>query len=357
MSVRKPQCPRSMRKNYLWCEGKKANSLAVEEFDYIFVSATTGFCASFLRYHDALQFRGYVSSKAIAWAQLTSLWPDDHSHQRFNQDYGLLFHVIAEFKDMWKLHSRKDKERLLRSIEIDNPLQLASSDWVHFGVVLKLVSELLPLYKNYWTIDKFHARGHGPDCKCSLLNHKRLERRLKEVNTSISWFRGYSSTFSSMNPNVQLFYVLAYARRRNAMEADGGIEHQNPWPAHKQAMKKAAAWKKPASHSYNCKAVAKTHVKKKPAAAARDSVVSGFFNFLHSGRSGYVLLCGFALLVLAGVMMVATFDSREARAAPPGWERFVAATSSNQWVSCAFLLSAASIVLSINYLPRLEGEG
>ena len=88
MSVRKPQCPRSMRKNYLWCEGKKANSLAVEEFDYIFVSATTGFCASFLRYHDALQFRGYVSSKAIAWAQLTSLWPDDHSHQRFNQDYG-----------------------------------------------------------------------------------------------------------------------------------------------------------------------------------------------------------------------------------------------------------------------------
>ena len=26
---------------------------------------------------------------------------------------------------MWKLHSRKDKERLLRSIEIDNPLQLA----------------------------------------------------------------------------------------------------------------------------------------------------------------------------------------------------------------------------------------
>eukprot|EP00434_Breviolum_minutum_P019704 symbB.v1.2.017383.t1/scaffold1357.1/size159079/1 len=93
------------------------------------------------------------------------------------------------------------------------------------------------------------------------------------------------------------------------------------------------------------------------AAAARDSVVSSFFNFLHSGRSGYVLLCGFALLVLAGVMMVATFDSREARAAPPGWERFVAATSSNQWVSCAFLLSAASIVLSVNYLPRLEGEG
>mmetsp|Transcript_678 Transcript_678/g.1968 ORF Transcript_678/g.1968 Transcript_678/m.1968 type:complete len:102 (-) Transcript_678:104-409(-) len=93
------------------------------------------------------------------------------------------------------------------------------------------------------------------------------------------------------------------------------------------------------------------------AAAARDSVVAAFFAFLHSGRSGYVFLCGLALLALAGVMMVATFDSREARAAPPGWEQFVAATGSNQWVSCSFLLSAGAIVLSINYLPRLEGEG
>jgi len=93
------------------------------------------------------------------------------------------------------------------------------------------------------------------------------------------------------------------------------------------------------------------------ASAIRDSLVSSFFAFLHSGRSGYVLLCGFMLMVMAGVMMVATFDSREARAAPPGWEQFVAATGSNQWVSCSFLLSAAAIVLSINYLPRLEGEG
>mmetsp|Transcript_12921 Transcript_12921/g.40617 ORF Transcript_12921/g.40617 Transcript_12921/m.40617 type:complete len:102 (-) Transcript_12921:71-376(-) len=93
------------------------------------------------------------------------------------------------------------------------------------------------------------------------------------------------------------------------------------------------------------------------AIVARDKLVNGFFAFLHSGRSGYVLLCGLALLVLAGVMMVATFDSREARAAPAGWEQFVAATGSNQWVSCSFLLSAGAIVLSINYLPRLEGEG
>eukprot|EP00443_Scrippsiella_acuminata_P060191 CAMPEP_0115506100 /NCGR_PEP_ID=MMETSP0271-20121206/70959_1 /TAXON_ID=71861 /ORGANISM="Scrippsiella trochoidea, Strain CCMP3099" /LENGTH=93 /DNA_ID=CAMNT_0002935495 /DNA_START=30 /DNA_END=308 /DNA_ORIENTATION=+ len=85
------------------------------------------------------------------------------------------------------------------------------------------------------------------------------------------------------------------------------------------------------------------------AKAARDSVVSGIFSFLHSGRSGYVLLSGLLLLAMAGVMVVATFDSREARAAPPGWEQFVAATGSNQWVSCSFLISAGAIVLSINF--------
>ena len=68
-------------------------------------------------------------------------------------------------------------------------------------------------------------------------------------------------------------------------------------------------------------------------------------------------MVGLCCLILAGVMMVATFDSREARAAPPGWPAFVAATGSNQWVSCTFLLSAGSIIMSINYLPRLEGEG
>mmetsp|Transcript_73020 Transcript_73020/g.138071 ORF Transcript_73020/g.138071 Transcript_73020/m.138071 type:complete len:101 (-) Transcript_73020:151-453(-) len=91
-------------------------------------------------------------------------------------------------------------------------------------------------------------------------------------------------------------------------------------------------------------------------AAVRDSLVHGLFSFIHSGRSGYVFVCGICLLVLAGVLMVATFDSREARAAPAGWDRFVAATGSNQWVSCSFLISAGAIVLSINYLPRLEGE-
>eukprot|EP00405_Crypthecodinium_cohnii_P041179 CAMPEP_0206564866 /NCGR_PEP_ID=MMETSP0325_2-20121206/23718_1 /ASSEMBLY_ACC=CAM_ASM_000347 /TAXON_ID=2866 /ORGANISM="Crypthecodinium cohnii, Strain Seligo" /LENGTH=86 /DNA_ID=CAMNT_0054067587 /DNA_START=38 /DNA_END=295 /DNA_ORIENTATION=+ len=78
------------------------------------------------------------------------------------------------------------------------------------------------------------------------------------------------------------------------------------------------------------------------AIAARDALAEGVFSFLHSGRSGYVLICGLILIVLSGVLMMATFDSREARAAPPGWEQFVAATGSNQWVSASFMLSAGA---------------
>jgi hypothetical protein len=54
--------------------------------------------------------------------------------------------------------------------------------------------------------------------------------------------------------------------------------------------------------------------------------------------------------------MGATMTSQEALLAAPGWERFVAGTGTNQFVSGTFLLSAGCIILSINYLPRLEGE-
>jgi len=88
----------------------------------------------------------------------------------------------------------------------------------------------------------------------------------------------------------------------------------------------------------------------------RDKVLTSVYEFFQSGRSAYVFICGIALIILAGVVMLATFDSREARSAPPGWERFVAASGTNQWVSASFLLSSGCIVLSVNYLPRLEGE-
>ncbi len=88
----------------------------------------------------------------------------------------------------------------------------------------------------------------------------------------------------------------------------------------------------------------------------KQSLVKNVFNFFQSGRSAYIFLCGLALIVLGAMVMIATFDSRDALAAPPGWQRFVAATGSNQWVSASFLIAGGCIVLSVNYLPRLEGE-
>ena len=89
----------------------------------------------------------------------------------------------------------------------------------------------------------------------------------------------------------------------------------------------------------------------------KDSILESLLSFFRAGRSAYIFICGLFLLITAGVILISTFESREARAAPPGWETFVAAAGSNQFVSCSFLLSSGCIVLSINYLPRLEGEG
>ena len=121
------------------------------------------------------------------------------------------------------------------------------------------------------------CQGHCDACKCSPLNHPHLAKRVAKVNTSISeqifaWFRGYSVTFNTMNPNVQRFYVLIYARKHNAMQQIGHTEHLNPFSAHKQAMKKAGAWKKPASSKYACLPVKKTHLKRPSAAKWKFSV-------------------------------------------------------------------------------------
>ncbi len=78
--------------------------------------------------------------------------------------------------------------------------------------------------------------------------------------------------------------------------------------------------------------------------------------FFQTGRSAFVLIAGIILLILGVVAMKAAMDSREAVSADPGWARFVAASGTNQWVSGSFLIAGACIVMSINYLPRLEGE-
>ncbi|CAD7939969.1 unnamed protein product [Amoebophrya sp. A25] len=74
------------------------------------------------------------------------------------------------------------------------------------------------------------------------------------------------------------------------------------------------------------------------------------------GRAAYICIMGGFLLLFAGVVLLAAFDSRDARAAPHGWPTFVAVAGSQQWVSYCIMMASATVVLSINYLPKLEGE-
>lgn len=69
-----------------------------------------------------------------------------------------------------------------------------------------------------------------------------------------------------------------------------------------------------------------------------------------------MLVFGLALMGLGVVVLLASLQSREATAAIGGWDKFVAITGTNQWMSASFILSSACIILSVNYLPRLEGE-
>jgi hypothetical protein len=91
-------------------------------------------------------------------------------------------------------------------------------------------------------------------------------------------------------------------------------------------------------------------------AKIRGSTVGAVLTFFRAGRSIYVLLCGLTLISLGALVMYASFTSRDAAAAVGTWDVFVAATGTNQWMSSTFLIASAGIILSINYLPRLEGE-
>ena len=72
--------------NFRLVGGQKMTSMIFSDAKYIFITATTGFDVDFLFYHDALQFRGYLSIRAIAWAQKSFIWPEDHDHARFRLD-------------------------------------------------------------------------------------------------------------------------------------------------------------------------------------------------------------------------------------------------------------------------------
>eukprot|EP00438_Fugacium_kawagutii_P010367 Skav231997 [mRNA] locus=scaffold719:439782:442514:+ [translate_table: standard] len=116
--------------NYVQTGECKANILDPEDAEYIFITTQTGFSKKFLEYHDALQFRGYISMKAIEWAQRNCIWSSDEEQQaRWVKSYAsarLLLVCLKEFSAMWSNLSPAEKLKKLRGIDIENPLSAAS---------------------------------------------------------------------------------------------------------------------------------------------------------------------------------------------------------------------------------------
>ena len=72
----------------------------------------------------------------------------------------------------------------------------------------------------YWSVDRFHAKAHSSSCPCSPVHIRRLDLRLRSVNSSIaeqtfSWFRGYASSFNTKAHDTHIFYVLLHVKVHN----------------------------------------------------------------------------------------------------------------------------------------------
>ena len=121
----------------------------------------------------------------------------------------------------------------------------------------------------YWCVDRFHAKAHGDHCPCSPLLHRRLDRRVRDVNTSIaeqtfSWFRGYAASFNTKNADTHIFYVLLYVKKHNLLVRKDYIRHLNPFSARAKASKSGHVLTRPSSKKYQCR---------RPAASSHSGLV------------------------------------------------------------------------------------
>jgi hypothetical protein len=116
--------------NYMWSGDKKINTVKLSQVEALFVSLHIGFSKSVLEYNEALQYRGFLSAKAICWAAKDALLSYDirphHLHELY-EDARFLFATMQEFESLPQRH--------VYSIEIgkelsENSLQ-AYDKWCH----------------------------------------------------------------------------------------------------------------------------------------------------------------------------------------------------------------------------------
>ena len=110
----------------------------------------------------------------------------------------------------------------------------------------------------YWPVDRFHAKAHSSSCPCSPVHIRRLDLRLRSVNSSIaeqtfSWFRGYASSFNTKAHDTHIFYVLLYVKMHNNLVRQNRLQHLNAFSARSKIAKATRILRKPASKKYSCR--------------------------------------------------------------------------------------------------------
>ena len=127
--------------NYRWENGAKVNTLRLDEAKYVFVTSKKGFTMQYLRYHDALQFKGGLASKAMAWAGKKHLYPELQDEYRVDMSYNaarLLMLAMKEFGDMLIKPSTRKTDKLMQ-VNVDQPITEALlrqySSWWHDNVL------------------------------------------------------------------------------------------------------------------------------------------------------------------------------------------------------------------------------
>lgn len=110
-------CQTTYGYNFKWEKGEekreKVNTLKVSQAKALFVNDKTAFAMDYLIYHEDLQFRGYLSAGAIAWAGSESLFDKTMMHHDFHKLYNDARFLRLAMQEMQVLG-----EKHLKSIKI-----------------------------------------------------------------------------------------------------------------------------------------------------------------------------------------------------------------------------------------------
>ena len=132
-------CRKVHHYNYTVSRGEKINAVRLEEVTALFVNPKIAFKMEFLRYHETLQFRGFLSSKAIDFACHEEMFQSHASVKQWNLRYGdarFLYLMMKEIGDMDLFQGTDYIDGICvgtrhRGDELSTSVMDAYNEWLH----------------------------------------------------------------------------------------------------------------------------------------------------------------------------------------------------------------------------------